>query len=1054
MHSSNPSKVIVITGGNGFIGSHVSKRLYETGVGYIRVVDISEKPSIDHQHGPICHEFRRGNVCDIEFCLSVVQDADIVLHFAANMGGMGVIHEDNDFAIYSENSIMTFNILKACTAAGVKKLFYASSACVYHDSLQGVTEDVSLRERDILLPGGGPPKPQGLYGLEKLCSEFLLQQTPTARLEVRIARFHNIFGPGGAWNTGREKAPAALLRKAFAHRFIHDRNPSQDVAPFEIWGDGSQRRSFLYIDDAVEGIIKLLHSSHSEPVNIGSDESITIKELAQLALNVAYAGVPPKVSFIFKSDKPVGVAARNSNNSQVNKVLGWAPTTRLIEGMERTGKWIGKEIELLLQKSSSGEQYSLLENMRQSRLISLSESKPIDFAVLLPITSRGHDTPDQCLVNLKSFAESLHRTTWRDTHAYAGEVSPQYRVRIYLAIDQDDAFLLEGQVSSLDERTQSCSKSNKAEVILHNAGLFHTQTLVCNHPRGYICELWRDCARKAWGDGCDYFVLLGDDVTLKDEGWMRDIHAEFLRMAGGRTGIPTGLGCVAFTDVTFPGMPTFPVVHRTHMDIFNGEVVPSVFINQDGDPFLFQLYRRWACSTMIESRISNAVGGESDARYEKKHTPGWTYNTLDSAVDTVGDWLKKRAGKIDVSIPTRILTLDIVIPCYRVDLKILDRILALQGSETCSTMFIVIVDDPSSPHIAALNQRHAHRPDVRIRVNPINSGASYSRNRGFLEESAAEWVHFLDDDIVPSPDLLIQAEHVIRANPSAVGFVGNAKFPPANNIFTAALHLSGVTYFWDIATKIPTDVPWGVTANIIARRNRDGVKFDLRFPKTGGGEDIDFCIRKKREYTATEGKDTVGFIGAPNVQVTHPWWKNGARSYWRFYMWSVGDGALVGMYPEHCYRVWVPNSAEMILGWVLLGPLLAVFNLGLGEWILIYGLFSTILANTLHDCYRHLYRDVDRWERMDTNVRGVRWIAAVIDSSIVRMLSEIGRLRGILGRKEFYLLGQRFDWFVGRWGEAPVKDEIKNGRERFLLTLGILAFGCLLRLPRKDQIGM
>ncbi|KAJ4472010.1 nucleotide-diphospho-sugar transferase [Lentinula aciculospora] len=359
---------------------------------------------------------------------------------------------------------------------------------------------------------------------------------------------------------------------------------------------------------------------------------------------------------------------------------------------------------------------------------------------------------------------------------------------------------------------------NKAERVLIDAGLMSTKTLLCNHPRGHVCKLWRDCAKVAWDDKCDYFVLMGDDVKLKDEGWMRDVHAEFSRLAKTQPGIPFGFGCVAFTDITFPGMPTFPVVHRTHLDIFNGEIILSVFINQDGDPFLYQLYRRWGCSTMIGNKISNEVGGESAARYEKKHTHDWTFGTLSSAVTTVEHWLQTRAELNGFSIPQKFLTLDVVIPCYRVDLGILDTILQLLTSDFCTTMFIIIVDDPNSPNIATLNQRHAHRPDARIRVNSVNSGASYSRNRR-MEESAADWVYFLDDDIIPSPDLLLQAERIIRSNLNAVGFVGNTFFPPANTIFTAALHLSGVIFFWNIASKIPTDIHWGVTANIIARRN-------------------------------------------------------------------------------------------------------------------------------------------------------------------------------------------------------------------------------------------
>ncbi|KIK51182.1 glycosyltransferase family 2 protein [Collybiopsis luxurians FD-317 M1] len=999
------SELIVITGGHGFIGSHVARHLYETNAGRIRIMDIqtsSDKAA--------CHEIVTGNLCDIDICRKAVRNADIVLHFAANMGGMGTIHEKNDSIIYLENHTMTANLLQASVEAGVKKFLFASSACVYSSSIQmDMTKDVFLKEDNIY-----PVDPQGLYGLEKLHSEFLILQA-SKKLDVRIARFHNIYGPGGAFDNGREKAPAALLRKAIARRYATDAGDS--LGPFEIWGNGEQRRSFLYIDDAVSAIVKLLESNHSRPVNIGSDASVTIKELADIALRFASFN-PADVPFDLDRSKPIGVASRNSNNELAKCSLDWAPTTSLEDGMKLTGWWIREKLDSMLQRTEPHLRFDLLKRKQQSQVIDLA-SESLVFAILLPITSRGTDLPNQCLDQLQNFAESLGRTTWRDRHVMGGT---QYRVKVYLAIDQDDVFLTEG---------------NKAQNVLMDAGVVVARTLICTHPRGHVCKLWRDCARAAWEDKSDFMVLMGDDVLLKDEGWMRDIHKEFLNFS--RNGLPFGFGCVAFTDTSFPGMPTFPVIHRTHMEIFNGEVIPSIFINQDGDPFLFQLYRRWGCSSMIASRLSNEVGGETTARYNKEHAQDWTFETLDRAVSTAEHWLQVRGGLNGNAVPPKLLTLDIVIPCYRVDLKILDTILELKTTNSCSTMFIIIIDDPHSPNIATLNQRYAHRPDIRIRVNPVNSGASFSRNRG-IQESAADWIHFLDDDIVPSPDLLRQAERVIRKNPNAAGLVGKTLFPVADSIFTTALHLSGVTYFWDIASKIDTDIPWGVTANLIARRNvRDGVIFDLIFPKTGGGEDIDFC-RRKRSYSVQHGGE--GFMAAPEVLVTHPWWKNGERSYWRFYMWSVGDGALVKLYPENCYRVWVPNSAEAMLSWVCIG-LVSTFIKGECAWFALRGFLFTILANALHDCYRHLLRNADRCQGINSSVKRLSWIIAVIESSIIRMISEMGRLRGMLGRKEFNHLGRRFDWFTGRWGDGPRKEEVKNGNERFVLMIAIMLISML-----------
>jgi glycosyltransferase involved in cell wall biosynthesis len=521
---------------------------------------------------------------------------------------------------------------------------------------------------------------------------------------------------------------------------------------------------------------------------------------------------------------------------------------------------------------------------------------------------------------------------------------------------------------------------------------------------------------------------MGDDVTLEDEGWMRDAHAVFVGMATDEK-IPLGFGGVAFTDTTFPGMPTFPIVHRTHMEIFNGEVVPQIFVNQDGDPYLFQLYRRWGCSHMFTSRIGNSLGGSEPARYTKQHAIDWTFETLDNATTSIEMWLSRRDPAV-----VRKLTLDVVIPCYRVQMSFLEPIMQLQPSSSCTVMFIIIIDDPQSPHIAELLQKYAHRPDIRIRINPQNLGASASRNRG-MQESAAEWVHFLDDDISPQSDILVEAEKIIRAHPKAAGFVGNALFPPAENIFMTAVHLAGVTYFWDIASKISDDIPWGVTADLIARRNRDGVYYDLRFPKTGGGEDIDFC-RKKRQYSLEHGGE--GFHAAPDVVVTHPWWYGGKRSYKRFYMWSIGDGALVKMYPEHTYIDHAPNSAEQLL-LCAFGFFVAVLCNSCRLFVLVGKLGgAVILANVVHDLYRHLWRNRDRARAINSTVGGPRWLLSIAESTLVRMASEMGRVVGMLKRGEGHF-GRRFDWFAGRIGNGPRNEERRNNLERIFIFVAIVA---------------
>lgn len=923
------------------------------------------------------------------------------------MGGMGVIHSNNDNFIYQANHTMTFNLLAASAKASVKTFFYASSACVYPVNLQGQRDDrdIALREQDVY--SGPGPAPQHLYGLEKLNSEHLLQQF-SDRMNILIGRFHNVYGPRGSWDDGHEKVPAAFIRKSLACKYLGELG---ERATFEIWGDGTQRRSFLFIDDAVQAVAALINTREAKPpLNIGSDQSISVLDLAQLSLKIVGLD-PSNVDFAF-IDRPVGVASRNSHNELVSKHLSWSPQVSHRGGLCRTRDWIDQQIQKTLSGLDPACRREYLSSLLSSRVVDLSTENLIKFAILLPITSRPN--PDKCLENLTKFARSLITTTWRDRHALC---TTRFEPCIYLVIDDDDDFLLPTDKSD-----------GRAESALRAHGLSNITTILSTHEKGKVCALWRDAARGAFKNNCDYYVLMGDDIELLDEGWMRTIHSKFQQVSK-ESGCPNGFGCVAFTDLTFPGMPTFPVIHRTHMTIFDGEVIPEAFINQDGDPYLFQLYRHFGASTTVPCRLQNSIGGSDDARYEKRHYSNWTFEPLESGKSRVKEWAARHAPSVQAK-----LSLDIIVPSYRVDLERLSKILSLKSSPSCTTMFIVIIDDPKSSAAYQLEHIYGSRMDVRIRVNKSNQGASASRNRG-LTESSAEWVAFLDDDVDPSPNYLIEAERYIRERPDAAGFIGPSYFPVAHNIFTTAVHLAGVTYFWDIANKITEDIPWGVTASLIVRRNiRDDVKFDLIFPKTGGGEDIDFC-RQKRQASLERGG--TAFWAAPNVSIVHPWWNGGRRSYWRFYMWSKGDGALIKMYPDLSWQDSTPNSAELLLLSgiiVLLGALIQnSFAICLGVSLVI----STFVANLFQDAYRHLIRDKDRTKSINTTIGPLAWVIAVFEGGLIRMASEMGRLVGILERGEWASVGKRFDWFAGGpWG---ITEERKNGIERFVLVIGLCA---------------
>lgn len=1011
--------LILVTGAHGYIGSHVVTALLKRGYKVVATDIVAPCPHPPHPS----LEVVIGNLCDRNFCIRVTEGVHTIMHFAANMGGMGVIHKDNGIEIYQDNQAMALHLLHAAKQFNVKRFLFASSACVYPEDLQSSLSSesgIKLKETDAW-PDAEPPRPQALYGLEKLVTELILHQLPG--ITLRIARFHNIYGPGGAWCNGREKAPAAFLRKALALRKL---SQIEGCGPLEmeIWGDGKQRRSFLFIDDCVNGILRLLeHAPDTNTpltVNIGSDSDVTIQELATIALHAVDKTLSDSVKFQYLLDKPVGVASRNSDNDFVSLEIDWNPSTSLEEGLLATVPWMDQQMEQRLEKE---DRETLLRAFSHSKVVNLKEER-IHYALILPITSRGGSVQGQCLEYLRKFAQSLYSTTWRDTNQLGGT---RYRYTVYLVIDHDDHFLLD--------------PSNHPEQVLKSENVVDVKTIIATVPRGEVCSLWRIVAKQAWEhDRCDYYVLLGDDVTLKDEGWMRHVHAEFASLTE-TTGAPFGLGCVAFTDISFPGMPTFPIVHRLHLDIFHGEVVPRAFVNQDGDPFLFQLYRRWGCSRLFSSRIENAVGGRKEARYEKKRTTDWTFGTLTKAVEGVQRGLAERSLSA-----SKVLTLDVIIPSYRVQIDLLSGILELKSSSTCSVMFIIIIDDPHSPATFELEHKYAHRADVRIRVNKKNLGASASRNRG-MQESAAEWMYCLDDDVVPNQDVLFQAEKVIQDHPRAAGFVGNTRFPPPVNMFTTAIHQAGVLYFWDIATKTnvikANDVPWGVTANLITRRDvDDGVFFDLEYPKTGGGEDIAFC-REKRDASIARGGQAL--VAAPDVIVTHPYWNEGKRSYFRFVWWAYGDGLLIRKSLSLTYMDYAPNSAELLMVFLIILviglPLSCLCSKANVVRIASQGLMATILSNIIHDLYRHASREQDRLAslRAASSLSSLGWTAAIIESSFVRMASEGGRLLGLLQRGDLRLLLRRFDWFAGTAGDGPKREERWNNVQRLSLTLVVLS---------------
>jgi len=317
-------KTAVVLGGGGFIGGHLAKRLKSEGY-WVRCVDI--KPHEYFNHEDICDDFIVGDLRNFNLVKSSLiignQGVDEVYQLAADMGGAGYIFTgENDADIMHNSSIINLNVLKVCSEFGIDKILYTSSACVYPEHNQLDPDNPNCEESSAY-----PANPDSEYGWEKLYSERLYQTfRKNYGIDTKIARLHNIFGPMGTYDGGKEKAPAAICRKVV-------KAGNGDF--IEVWGDGKQTRSFLYVDECVEGLRRLMESEISIPINIGSEEMISIKDFTKLIISISDKDIKIK-----NIDGPLGVRGRNSDNKLIKKLLGWEPTEKLETGIKKLYQWL------------------------------------------------------------------------------------------------------------------------------------------------------------------------------------------------------------------------------------------------------------------------------------------------------------------------------------------------------------------------------------------------------------------------------------------------------------------------------------------------------------------------------------------------------------------------------------------------------------------------------------------------------------------------------------------------------------------------------------------
>ena len=316
------TKKVLVTGAGGFIGHHLTRYLVERDY-FVRGVDIKEP----EYEASAADEFLLLDLSQVDNCLRATEGMDHVYGLAANMGGIGFI-ENNKAVIVRDNTLINLHTIEAARINGVKRYLYTSSACIYPGYKQKETDVTPLKESDAY-----PADAEDGYGWEKLYMERVCRHyTEDFGLDTRVVRFHNIFGPLGTYDGGREKSPAAICRK------IALANDGDDI---EVWGDGEQTRSYCYVDDCVEGLYSLMQSDHRDPINLGQDRMISVNELVDIVANIAGKRIGKR----YDLTKPQGVRGRNSDNTRLREILNWEPTISLEEGLKITYHWIAGELK-------------------------------------------------------------------------------------------------------------------------------------------------------------------------------------------------------------------------------------------------------------------------------------------------------------------------------------------------------------------------------------------------------------------------------------------------------------------------------------------------------------------------------------------------------------------------------------------------------------------------------------------------------------------------------------------------------------------------------------
>ena len=494
-----------------------------------------------------------------------------------------------------------------------------------------------------------------------------------------------------------------------------------------------------------------------------------------------------------------------------------------------------------------------------------------------------------------------------------------------------------------------------------------------------VCRLWMRMAEYACESlSATCTLLLGDDVECRDApAMLAEVDALMER----------GFQCVAVRERLHPSWPTFLALEsRAFVTPFFRRSLCTFFVNQEADPCIYECFRR--CGTACFTRttyLTNATGGVEGGlspfnppRYERVSVP-WKAELLPL-------WKAHEAPPHEESA---VVTVDVCVPMYRVNAGFVRALLDLDTPAKCDVRFCVCLDSPpSDAQRRELADLEASDARLRVRVNPANMGASGTRNR-LMDESHSDWLLFLDDDVVPAREILVEYCRAIREHPTSRGFVGLSEIPRDGRLWTDAIHVSTL-YFWHIALHTREPVAWGVTANLLVRWD-PYTRFDPRFPKTGGGEDIDFCIQMGHSL-----------VPVPGARVTHPWRDTPAGMFRRLFEWAVGDGMINVKHPGLTYRT-LPSAVELLLLWPLVSPRTVWAVLAAEAAAQLTA--ELVLHPFFHGRLSHAILREASWPRR---------LSVALFAGLSRNTSDAGRLYGQLKRGEFNHITTRFDWFIGR----------------------------------------